>query len=571
MKSYVVFGLMFFASGLFVACDEAELLTVDPDSIDIVNVDITPHPLGLSRLSSHSYIDAVKNLLGDDIVIAQQLEVDLVIEGSLAFGSADAALSAFGVEGFEAAAFEAAKQAFDSETSLQKYLGCGAAESATFDAACAKSGLAKLAEIAWRKQITDEDLNGSAEITGIVEVAEMAALAMGVSEPVSDADLKRKYNFLSGIEFAVAYILQSPNFLYRVEIGETDPADESRLRFTNYEMATRLAHFMWNTVPDEALIQEARDGNLVSTASLTKVIDKMKDDRRARNGIRAFFSDMLQLHHLEDLSKDPTKFEHFNADIGPDAKQETLSLIEDIVFDKQESYLTLFTTRESFINRRLAAIYAVPAPSQAGFAKVTMPANGVRAGLLGHISILAAHSHPRDSSATLRGRFIRETLLCGRIPPPPAGVDTSIPEPDSTSPTLRERVATHLSVPLCASCHASMDPIGLGLETFDALGRYRPTQEGARIDPSGQLDGEHFDDAVDLGRRISEHSETSACLVRHMMRYATQHKEGRNQRLANVKLTEAFEASDHAVLDLMGNIAKSPVFRYASTPTDTAE
>ncbi len=242
---------------------------------------------------------------------------------------------------------------------------------------------------------------------------------------------------------------------------------------------------------------------------------------------------------MDDLAKDPTLFEHFDTELGNDAREETLRLFEHIVFDEDSDFRDVMTTRDTFVNPRLAALYEIPAPVRGDFGAVRLP-EGNRAGLLTHASILNLHAHQVATSATRRGAFVRKVLLCQEIPPPPVNVDTSIPEPSGTTLTLRDRVIEHLENPTCAGCHLLTDPIGLGLENFDAIGRWRTLDHDALIDPSGQLDGVDFADAVELGRRVREHEQFAPCVVRTLLRYASGRIEAPQERLVVNALTERF-------------------------------
>ncbi len=200
---------------------------------------------------------------------------------------------------------------------------------------------------------------------------------------------------------------------------------------------------------------------------------------KARDGLRNFVTEWLRLGSLDRLEKDAKLFTTYTPDLGPMAREETLRVFEDLVFDRDDDVRTVFTTRRTFVTPKLASMYQVPAPSPTGFAPIELPADGARRGLLGQISILALYAHPTtSSSATLRGKFVREKLLCQPIPPPPVGLNTAIPEPDAVSRTLRQRVKVHLTDAYCNGCHSQMDPIGLGLESFDGIGRFRTKENG---------------------------------------------------------------------------------------------
>ena len=222
------------------------------------------------------------------------------------------------------------------------------------------------------------------------------------------------------------------------------------------------------------------------------------------------------------------------------------------------------TTTTTFVNPTLAAIYSIPAPSSEGFARVGLAPDGPRAGLLGHAGFLASHAHPTSTSVTLRGKAVRNILLCQEIPIPPVGVDTSIPEPSGTAPTMRDRVAEHLQDPSCTGCHLLTDPIGLALENFDSLGSHRETDNGYEIDASGDLDAVEFNDARGLGRAIAEHPAFTKCMARTMARYALGRIESPEEEDTHITTLDArFAASGYRVKALALEIVRSPMFRQS--------
>ena len=424
---------------------------------------------------------------GENIVIPEVSEPDLSLGGLLSVGAASTTYSPRDVESLEDASFAVAEQVMDTEELRSALVPCE--PSGTTDANCAEQFVREFGLRAWRRPLTDE------EVTRIARVAGTAA------ETLDD--------FYDGLEYAVAALLQSPHFVFRVELGESGDFDE-------FALASRLSFFLWNSMPDDELFAAAESGELATDEGLRAQAERMLASPRARLGMRNFFSEMLHLYELEELVKDPTIFEHYNTLLGPDAMEETLLLMEYVVFDGQTDYRDVMTSRETFINPRLASIYRVPAPVREGFGWVELPEEEGRAGLLGHASTLNLHAHSVSTSATRRGLFIRQVLLCQEIPPPPVDVDTSIPEPTGETPTLRDRVAEHLENPTCAGCHLLLDPMGLALENFDGVGRWRDTDNGAVIDTSGDLDGTDFTDAVELGEVIRNHRDFAPCLVRTM-------------------------------------------------------
>lgn len=503
--------------------------------------DVSPAEHKLPRLTEVQYRNAVSDIFGSEIVVPARLEPDTPIEGMVAIGSSRTSISALGVERFESAAYQIAEQVMEPGATRDRLVPCSPV--GVTDDACARSVITTLGRRIWRRPLVTE------EIDALTSLVNTAATRLG--------------DFYDGLEFAIAALLQSPNFLFRSELGEPDPFNPDRLRYNNYEMASRLSFFVWNTTPDDELLDAAERGELIGDDGLRAQADRLLQSDRARAGVRAFFTDMFRLDELDHLSKDPTVFVHMSEEVGPAAREETLRLIENLIFDLKGDYRELFTTKRTFIDRRLAAIYETRAPAREGFAETVWAQEEPRAGILTHISILALNSHPVASSATLRGKFIRRTLLCGVILPPPTDLNTAIPEPSPEARTMRERLIAHQEDEFCATCHKAMDPIGYGLEQYDALGRYRILDNGAVIDPSGDIDGEVFSGPIALGQAIAEHPNVPRCLVKHMYRYASSREDEPGERDLIDYMTEKFARADYRVLDLMVDVAMSEGFRVA--------
>ncbi len=493
----------------------------------------------LARLTDAQYRATVRALFGPDVALQPQLEPDTSVQGLLAIGASVAATSPRGVELYFDSARALAAQAVGSDAARAAIADC---EPGT-DAAdpCLLATLDTWGRRIWRRPLS------AAERGRLVDVAVTAAGVLG--------------DGWAGLEYALAALLQSPHFLYRVEVGEPHPTRPGIRRHSSLEMASRLSFFLWNSTPDDALLDAAADGLLVTDAGLAAQVQRMLADPRAHDAVAGFFSQWLRLELLDDLQKDPNVFKHFDPDLGPMAREETLRLIDYMVFEVDADYRDLFRTRTTFVNRRLAAIYNIPAPLDEGFGKVVLPESGQRRGLLGQVSFLALHAHPVGTSPTLRGLFIREHVLCDDIPSPPSNLNTSIPEPDGTAKTMRERLLVHMEEPSCAGCHEIMDPIGFGLESFDGIGRYRALDNGGEIDPSGWIDDRQFDDARGLTEVVASHPRLAPCFVSTMYGVATGHAVGDGEVELVGALTDQFAAEGHRVLALMAAIAMSPGFR----------
>lgn len=494
------------------------------------------------RLTRAQYVAVVQAALGDDVVVPKALEEDAAVAGFFAVGARGATISRRGVEQYEAAAYAIAEQAIAPER-RDRWVPC--APTAVRDDACAEAALEAVGRRLWR--VPPDAAGVEVDLETLVEVAGGAAAALG--------------DFHEGLAFGLAAMLQSPRFLFRLELGEDDPEQPGRRRVTAWELASRLSFALWNAGPDEALLDAAEAGELDTREGLEAQLDRMLASPRAREGVRSFFGQLLELHELDEARKDPTVFLHAGADLAQSARDETLRMVERHVLDLDGDYRALFTTRETFLNRTLAALYDVPAPEREGLALTELPAHGARAGLLGQASFLALHAHPTASSATLRGKFVRERLLCGVIPVPPVNANTGLPEPSEDAKTLRERAAIHLEDPGCSGCHSLMDPIGLGFERFDGVGRYRESENGAPIDPSGELDGEFFGDARDLGYVVANHPDLGWCFTRHLFRYTHGRLEQDGEEALVQTLADRFAERGFRVLALLRAIVLDPSFR----------
>jgi hypothetical protein len=261
------------------------------------------------------------------------------------------------------------------------------------------------------------------------------------------------------------------------------------MRVTSVSMASRLSYLLWNTTPDDDLLTAAENGDLLASPKL-------------ETGIRSIFSDLYDFKQFDDglVRKDNALFPVYTQALVEEAKEQTLrTIVAHLGADKD--YRDLFTTSESFLTRRLGVAYRVPVTTANGWEPYVFSEDARREGLLSHISFNALYSHPGRSSATLRGKFVREVLLCQDIPTPPANVDFSIVE-DTMGElrTARERLEQHVTNDACAGCHTLTDPIGLALESFDAIGMLRDEENGVPIDTSGELDGVTYEDAAALAQ-----------------------------------------------------------------------
>jgi hypothetical protein len=319
--------------------------------------------------------------------------------------------------------------------------------------------------------------------------------------PVADADLatlmefyqsgRKEGSFDAGIQFALERILIDPDFLFR---AERDPAGSAAPahRLADLELASRLSFFLWSSIPDDELLDAAARGRLKDPAVLAAQVRRMIADPRAKALIENFAGQWLMLRNIRDAAPDPDLFTDFDENLREAFRRET-ELFIDSQFREDRGVPELLTANYTFMNERLARHYGVPGVQGTRFRRVTMT-DGQRGGLLGHGSLLTVTSYPNRTSPVVRGKWLLENILGSAPPPPPPDVP-ALPErgEDGRPKSVRERLEQHRQNPACAACHAQMDPLGFALEQFDAVGKYRTTDAGATIDPSGTLpDGSSF-------------------------------------------------------------------------------
>jgi hypothetical protein len=496
-----------------------------------------PEP-ALRRLTKAQYHNAVSDLFGRGLVMPGSLEPDAEAEGLLSVGASINSVSAYGVELYEDAAFLIADQVFDDPDRVDAMLSCTPSSSGDED--CAATFAEEVGRLAWRRPLTAEE----------VDLLTAVIVDIGTAES----------RFETGAMYGLAAMMQSPHFLYRLEHG--GGGDGVRRSLTDWELATRLSFLLWNSIPDSELLLAAEAGELGTAAGLEAQARRMLGDERAKAGIRNLFDEIFHLYKLEEISKDPFVYTHASPDLIDSAREETLRLMEWLILEEDADFRDLMTTEETFIDRRLGALYGVAAPVESDFGPVILDRDDGRRGLLGHASFLMLQAHPASTSATLRGIFIRHTLLCQTIPPPPADVDTSIPEADTDSPTLRQRLETHLEDPSCAGCHQLTDLVGLGLENFDGIGRWRETENNATIDPSGNIDNDGFADAWGLGAVVAAHQNFGPCITEHLYQYTTGHGVSDGEDALVEWLAEGFAENGYSFQELMVDVIVSDGFRY---------
>jgi hypothetical protein len=501
------------------------------------------------RLTSDQYRRVIADVFGPTIKVQGRFEPGLREQGLLALGTGRVGVTATGMEQYDAMAHGIAQQVVGREH-RRTLVACTPVSDTAADDACAAQFFARSGAFLYRRPLSNDELGQA------VAVAHTASTILK--------------SFYDGLEMSLAGMLESPQFLFRAELAEPDPAHAGAYRLDAYSKGSQLSFFLWNSAPDAELMAAAAGGRLESQSGLDHEVDRMLASPRLEAGVRAFFADMLQFDLFDTLAKDAKIYPKWTFKVSQDAQEQTLRTIVDLLLTRHGDYRDLFTTRRTFLTPTLASIYRVPIPQNAApWQAYEFPAGDPRAGILAQASFVALHSHEGSSSPTLRGKALRELLLCEPIPAPPGNVNLTGAR-DTRDPhykTMRERLTVHRTEPTCAGCHKLMDPIGLALENFDSDGEYRVSENGEALDTSGELDGIHFTDAVGLGRAMHDNPATGACLVRRLYSYATGRAPARHDMPWIRYLERSFVADGYRVPELMRRIATSENFFRVGPPT----
>ncbi len=364
----------------------------------------------------------------------------------------------------------------------------------------------------------------------------------------------------NGVRLLLQGMLQSPNFLYRIESG--GPAVNGSKPLTGFERAARLSFLLRDTTPDDQLLDLAASGGLDSAAQVAAKAREMLGDVRAKPALASFVRQWLQLD-VQSLSKDARIYPLFNPALQTAMAKETELFLDHALF-AVGTFGELFTSRHSFVNRDLAGLYGIPPSGGTSFAPVDLPQTERAGGILSQAAFLSVQAHAEQSSPVKRGVFVRRSLLCQDLPEPPADVDNSAPPPDPQLST-RERFAAHRDTPSCQACHTFIDPVGFGFEHYDGIGQFRVTEGGAPVDAAGtieNLDGhDHpFDGLGELAQRLVHSEEAQRCVGTQLFRFSLQANEGPRSACALDAIQEQFAASGYDLQELVVALVSSEPF-----------
>ncbi|MGA3190799.1 MAG: DUF1592 domain-containing protein [Bryobacteraceae bacterium] len=411
---------------------------------------------------------------------------------------------------------------------------------------CARADLEHLASLAWRRPVTD---------------AEVRKLASYVKMAEDDGE-----SFEKAMEVGVEAVLVSPYFLFRME---HDPATGGEHRISDYELASRLSYFLWSSMPDAELFRLAKEGKLHDPAVLTQQVTRMIKDLKSDALVDNFGGQWLQTRNLDRIKPDPDKFAAFTPEVREAMKKET-EIFFSYIMRYDRSILEFLTAKYTFLNEPLAKLYGIPGVKGDQFRKVDLTGTP-RVGVLTQGSVLTVSSYPTRTSPVIRGKWILDNVLNTPPPPPPANVPSLKESEAGSAMSVRESLEKHRADPVCAGCHARMDPLGFGLENFDAIGRYRTEDGKFPIDASGTLpSGKSFSNAEELIQILQDDKDAfTRCVVEKMLTFAIGRGLERYDRPVVNAITQRMAENQYKFSTLVMEIVNSAPFqmRHAEEAT----
>jgi hypothetical protein len=499
-----------------------------------------PGPSPLSLLSRTQYLNTLNGLFTSVPDLTMALGTDT--NYSTTFGAGQADIDQVQVGGFQAAAETLATAVVADTKQLTALVPCAAGADKR---QCAQTFLQNFGALAYRAPITD-----SADIARHMAVYDAGA-------KVSDAH---------GLQLLLEAMLQSPRFLYRVELGTTEAVGANAVKLSPYEIAARLAYMVWDSPPDAALTAAAASGQLATKDQLTTQLTRMLADQKGSTFVRRFLEGWTQLASVDGLVKDSTLYPQWSAagsTLPASVKAQASAFFDNILTASSGKLDALLTSTTVFVNKDLASYYG-SSTTDTAFSPMTVT-NGQVSGMLTLPSLLSVQAKPNESWPIYRGRFVREELFCQDMPAPPANV----PKPPDVTPgvSTRERLTEHETNPSCSSCHSAMDPIGFGFEAYDAIGQFRTTDGGQPVDSSGTINGDTdvsgpFNGVVELGKKLASSKTVQQCVARQWFRFSTNRLEQDADGCSMKSISDAFAAAGNSINALPQALVASDAFIY---------
>jgi hypothetical protein len=497
----------------------------------------------LRRLTRFEYANSAKALLNVDTSAVNDLPVDEVTDG-FDNNAAVLTVSSLHAEKYVLVSEALAKLAV-ANASL---VSCDTSKKT--EESCAREFAQSFGRRAFRRPLSAED-----------EQLLMTAYAAG----------KDGGSHAEGIEVMIRAALQSPDFLYRLEIATPVDAAAKLVPLSQYELATRLSFLIWGSGPDDPLLDAAARGELGTKEQVATRAKAMLADPKARVAVSNFYNQWVGTSRLSITTKNTSLYPLYSTEVRDAMARELPSFVEYVMWSSDHKLKSLLTSPIGSVTAPLAKIYDVAAPTGTTPQMVTFPDNQGRAGILTQAGFLAVQAHPDQTSPVLRGKFIRTKLLCQPPPPPPPDVDITPPDV-SEGATARDRFGAHLKAgSTCNGCHTLMDPIGFAFENFDGVGKYRQKDNEHDIDASGEVLNSNdpalagkFNGVRELATKLAASDLVQDCVVTQWFRFASGRSEAEGDACSLSTLQERFAGSGGDLTELVVGLTQTDSFWYRS-------
>lgn len=519
---------LFGCQGTVLPADEGN----GPSQLDCEQPQVAESPL--THLTRSEYDRTVADLLGLDARVADGFAPDENTDGFEVGARVSPLLAEQYVDAAEALAERAVSERLDA------LLPC---DPAGGEEACARAFIEQFGMRAFRRPL------------GADEVERFLVLYR----------VGREDDFATGIQLVIQGALSAPSFLYHVELEPADASAGDVVLLDEFEMASRLSYFLWASMPDEALFAAASAGELRTPEQIEEQARRMLEDERAVLGVRNFTRQWLGLDALARFHRDPAFYPDLPESTGADLRASIEAFMDDAFFGEEHTVDALLLGRSAYVNAPLASLYGIEGVEGDALVPVELDATR-RAGLLTQPGLLAVLSKPNQSDPIHRGLFVRNRLLCEHLPPPPADVVIVAPDP-APGLSTRERFAEHTENPRCQGCHRLIDPLGFGFEHYDALGRWRDTDEGVPVDASGEVVGTDdadgpFDGVPELAAQLAGSDHVRECIAIQWFRYAVGRTETARDTCSVQTLNERFRESGYDLRELLVSVVRTDAFRH---------
>lgn len=490
-------------------------------------------------LTQAEYLASLQSLFGT-VTTQLDLPADVRSAGFATVGASQVHVDESAADKYEVASREVVAEVFGDDARWKALVGCE--PQPDLSATCVEKFVRPFGKRAYRRELSE------AEVTRWVQVASDAA-ARGATPA-------------HGLSTVASGLLQSLNFLYRIETNALDAAN-GRLKYDGRSMAVRLAYFLTGGPPSAELLEAGESGALDTADGVRTAAAAMLADRALVGQLTSFFREYTEADLVLSAEKDPSSFPDYDDGLKSSMQESARLFFEKVVLAPGADVRELFDSDQTFADATLAPLYGLM-PVALGFDKFTLPPASGRAGIMGQAAVLAGHSRPTDSSPTRRGLFMLQAFLCQESARPPHDVSPGVP----SDPTLtsRQRLELQTSDATCAGCHALFDPMGFALEHFDAIGQYRETENGLPIDASGSFaDGTSFNGATELGAALRGSASVTECLLRNFYRSVNGRTDDAYDQPGIDGMVTSLRSRNYVFRDLVADFVESDAFRSAPT------